>query len=487
MNKNRFFIVLGPALFVILLIVGAPDGMSAAAWAALAGTLWIAVWWVSEAIPIPVTSLLPLVLFPITGVMDMTQTARSYSQPIIFLFMGGFILALAMERWNLHRRIALSIISLVGTNQRQILLGFVIAAGFLSMWISNTATTVMMLPIALSIIGQFRGFASDEVDVDLFGKALVLTLAYSASIGGMATLVGTPTNLIFAQSVREFYGVEIAFDRWLLIGLPLSVTLLGVCWWHMSHVAFRLSHQPVEGSREIIQRELRGLGDMSGEEKWVLSIFCLVAFCWITRRYLITPLFPAVNDINIVLIGALLLYVLPAPSRKGEKLMDWQTTLKLPWGVLLLFGGAFAVAAAFEASGLAQWIGDQLALLQKVPFWLILLVIVGGVNFLTEITQNVATCTLMMPIIAALTPVIGVHPYGLMAATTIAASCAFMLPVATAPNAVIFGSGFLHIRDMVRAGFLLNILSIMVISLFCYFLLPLLWGIEMRSYPEVLE
>jgi sodium-dependent dicarboxylate transporter 2/3/5 len=466
MNKNTFFIALGPAVFAILLIIGAPAGMPDPAWAALACVAWVAVWWVSEAIPIPATSLLPLVLFPLTGVMDMAQTAGSYSRAIIFLFIGGFILALAMERWNLHRRIALSIINLFG---------------------SNTATTVMMLPIALSIIGQFKSFAPNEVDVEVFGKALVLTLAYSASIGGMATLVGTPTNLIFAQSVREFYGVEIAFDQWLLIGAPLSVLLLGVCWWYMSNVAFRLSHHDVEGSREIIQRELHELGIMSGEEKWVLGIFCAVAFCWITRRYLITPVFPAVNDINIVLIGALSLFIIPAPSRPGEKLMDWQTALKLPWGVLLLFGGAFAVAAGFGASGLAQWIGDTLGLLRNVPLWLVLLVIVAGVNFLTEITQNMATCTLMMPIIAALTPVINVHPYGLMAATCIAASCAFMLPVATAPNAVIFGSGFLHIRDMVRAGFLLNVLSIIVITLFVYFLLPVLWGIDMNDYPAELK
>ncbi len=499
-SRKLVFIAIGPFLFCLLLLLGPPEGMAYSAYMALASTVWIASWWVTEAIPIPATSLLPLVLFPLTGVMTMKETTAPYASPIIYLFLGGFLMALAMERWNLHRRIALSLIAMVGTNMRQILLGFILATGFLSMWISNTATTLMMLPIAISVIGQFETFSAkdsfDHPGASSFGKALILSIAYSASIGGMATLVGTPTNLIFANAVKDTYGSEsqlnlpqmdIAFDQWMWFGLPVSLLLLGVCWWHLSHNAFKLGTTKVEGSKAIINSELAQLGKMKLEEKWVLAIFSLVALGWITRRYLITPFFPAVDDTNIVMVGALLMFVVPSKSQPNTFLMDWKTALKLPWGVLLLFGGAFAVAAAFETSGLTAWIGEQLKLLKGIPFWLILLIVITTVNFLTEITQNIATCTLMLPIMAALSGVIDAHPFGLMAGTCIAASCAFMLPVATAPNAVVFGSGHITMKDMVRAGFLLNILSVIVILLATYFLLPLLWGIDMQSFPAVLR
>jgi sodium-dependent dicarboxylate transporter 2/3/5 len=356
------------------------------------------------------------------------------------------------------------------------------------MWISNTATAVMMLPIALSIITQFKDFVEKSPEPingsEHFGKALILAIAYSASIGGMATLVGTPTNLIFADSVEKFYGVSIQFDEWIGIGLPISVLLLLVCWLHLSFNAFKLSGQRVPGSADIIRNELKALGKMSYEEKWVLGVFVTVAVAWISRRYLITPFFPNVNDTTIVMIGAILLFLIPSKNEKEKKIMDWETALKLPWGVIILFGGAFAVAASFESSGLTVWIGEQLTGLRSVPFWLVLLIIVTVVNFLTEITQNMATCTLMMPILAALSQVLDVHPYGLMVAACIAASCAFMLPVATAPNAVVFGSGYLKMKDMVRAGFLLNVLSIIVVTIFIYFILPAIWGIDLLHFPE---
>ena len=266
--------------------------MEAPAYNALACTVWIAIWWITEAVPIPATSLLPLVLYPLTGVMTTREAALPYSTPIIYLFVGGFILALAMERWNLHRRIALSIISKIGTNQKQIILGFILATGFLSMWISNTATTVMMLPIALSIITQFQSFeTTGDNKTAIFGKALILSIAYSASIGGMATLVGTPTNLIFADSVKQIYNMEIPFDQWLWIGMPISAVLLFVCWWHLTNNAFNLSNKVVPGSSQIIRKQLAALGKMKIEEKRVLLVFVLVALAWISRRYLISPFF----------------------------------------------------------------------------------------------------------------------------------------------------------------------------------------------------
>lgn len=487
MKSSNFFLLLGPAIFSVMLFIGAPAGMPTAAFGVLAATIWVAIWWVSEAVPIPITSLLPIVLFPLVSEMPMKTVTAPYATSIIFLFIGGFILALAMEKWNLHRRMALTIISWVGTNMQQIVLGFIIATGFLSMWISNTATTMMMLPIALSIIAQFKTFNANRATplqgADVFGKALVLSIAYSASIGGMATLVGTPTNLIFAQYVKEAYAVEISFAQWFWVGLPISLLLLTACWWHMTKNAFLLSKEQIPGSRQLIQQQLQNLGKISTEEKWVLGIFTAVALAWIGRSYLITPFFPKVNDINIALIGMLCLFIIPSTARKGETLMDWKTALKLPWGVLLLFGGAFAVAAAFQFSGLTQWIGNQLIVLKNVPIWLILFVIIAVVNFLTEITQNMATCTLMMPILAALAIAIDVHPYSLMAGTCIAASCAFMLPMATAPNAIIFGSNLFRMKDMVRAGFLLNIISIVLISLFIYFVFPVIWQIDITSFP----
>jgi sodium-dependent dicarboxylate transporter 2/3/5 len=357
------------------------------------------------------------------------------------------------------------------------------------MWISNTATTVMMLPIALSLISQFDEFrkaSGTHSEKDDFGKALILSIPYAASIGGVATLVGTPTNLIFAQSVKDYYQVDIAFDEWMWVGVPIAVVLLAATWWLITQVAYDLRESaPADQQASIIQDQLRALGRMGREEKWVLGVFSLVALAWITRRYWINPFFPAVDDTNIVLIGAVLLFLIPASASGGKSimLMDWPTALKLPWGVLLLFGGAFAVAKGFEDSGLTAWIGGKLGLLDGVPFWLVLLVIVGVVNFMTELTQNMATCTLMMPVLAALAQAIDTHPFGLMAGACIAASCAFMLPVATAPNAVVFGAGVLKMEDMVRTGFFLNIISILVITAIIYFLMPIFWGIQLDVYP----
>jgi len=492
LSSRTLFVLAGPTIFLFMLfLLEPPVGMSDSAYAVLASTIWIAIWWITEAVPIPVTSLLPLVLFPLCNIMPIDLVAESYSKPIIFLFLGGFLIALAMEKWDLHKRIALTVISRSGTNMRRVLLGFMVATWFLSMWISNTATVVMMLPIALSIIFQFDNFkvksGEGTAGAEVFGKALVLSLAYSASIGGMATLVGTPTNLIFAESVHDFYGVQIPFDQWMWIGLPVSVVLLCILFFYLTRVYFNISKRTVKGAREFLQAEMKVLGPVKPEEKWVLAIFSLVAVAWVTRRYIITPFFPAVNDTNIVLIGAILLFLIPSPSNPRKRIMDWKTGLKVPWGVLILFGGALSVASGFERSGLTIWIGDQLGLLTMVPYWLILLIVVAVINFLTEITQNMATCTLMMPIMAAFALVLDVHPFGLMTAAAIASSCAFMLPVATAPNAVVFGSGLIRIKDMARAGIMMNILSIIIVTFFIYFLFPYIWGIDLLSFPEMMK
>ena len=487
-NKHQWlYVLLGPLLFLLVKLLPTPIDLSPAAHNVLACTAWLVIWWLTEALPIAITSLLPLILFPLLGILSIKGASDYYASPIIFLFLGGFILALAMEKWNLHKRIALSIIQKTGTNQRQILLGFIAATGGLSMWISNTATTMMMLPIALSIISQFNAIlksADTNQQADQkFGKALVMSIAFAASIGGMATIVGTPTNLILVEGVKQLYDYDIPFDQWFMFGIPLVLLLLGILWWHFSFNVFQLSQRQVPGASQVIQKEMKGLGKMSYEEKLVAIIFGIVAIAWILRKPLLAPILPNINDTTIALMGALSLFIIPSSQQEGQFLMDWTYAKKLPWEVVLLFGGAFALAGSFSSSGLTTFLASKMTALASLPFWVMLLAIVAFVNYLTELTQNMATCTLMIPILAALSLTINVHPLGLMIGMTIAASCAFMMPVATAPNAIVFGSGQLEIKDMVRAGFLLNIFSIILITLFVYFILPYIWGIELSVYP----
>lgn len=490
-KHHWIFVVTGPLLFLLLLLLPTPEGMTPAAKNVLACTIWVVIWWLTEAVPIAITSLMPLILFPLFGILPVKEVSNFYASPIIFLFLGGFIIALAMEKWNLHKRIALNIIRLTGTNQRQILLGFIIATGGLSMWISNTATTMMMLPIALSIISQFENILKSSAEKNIknsnLGKALVLSIAFSASIGGMATIVGTPTNLILVEGVRQLYEIEIAFDKWFFFAFPLVIVLLWILWWHLGFNVFDLSKSQIAGASRVIKKEIAQLGKMKQEEILVAIIFGAVAFAWIFRTLLLKPYFPNISDTTIALIGAVSLFLIPSKELKGEFLMDWDYAKKLPWSVILLFGGAFAVAGSFSSSGLTVWLGEKMAALESLPFWLILFFVIAFVNYLTELTQNMATCTLMIPVLAALALTIDVHPMGLMVGMTIAASCAFMMPIATAPNAIVFGSGQIEMKDMVRAGFLLNIFSIVLISIFVYFLLPLIWGIDLSVFPNELK
>lgn len=487
MNSNptsRIGIFLGPVLFLIILFFVKPDGMSSEALAMLAVTVWIATWWITEAIPIAATALLPLVLLPTLGVLTISETAASYSHPMVLLYMGGFMIAMAIEKWNLHKRIALTIISIIGTDIQKIILGFMVSTAFLSMWISNTATSLMMLPIGVAVVTQLTTDASlKEVLPNNLGKALMLGIAYSASIGGMATLIGTPTNIILAGVIKDMYGYEISFSQWMVYGLPVSVLLLAFCWFYLVKYAFPFEKDfKTEGGKEEIQRQLSLLGAMTKEEKRVAWVFGSVSFAWISRTFLLQDLIPALDDTIIAISGVLVLFVLPS-SKPKTKLLDWKTAESIPWGILLLFGGGLSLAEGFKATGLASWLGNQFVFLDFMAFGLFLLIIVAAVNFLTEITSNVATASMILPILAAVSYSMGVHPFGLMVGATMAASCAFMLPVATPPNAVVFGSGYLRIPDMVKAGLWMNVVSILIITLFTYYLLPLIWGIDLRVYP----
>ncbi|MCL4137645.1 UNVERIFIED_CONTAM: hypothetical protein GTU68_036637 [Idotea baltica] len=454
------------------------EGLEEEAIWVLASTCWIACWWITEAVPIPITSLMPLILFPLSEAVGIKPTAQAYISPILFIFIGGFILALALEKWNLHRRIALNIIASVGTQPRKIILGFMLASAFLSMWISNTATTLMMIPIALAIVQQMEMLTESQFGKTEFATVIILCIAYSASIGGIATLVGTPTNLIFTGFVEDTYGEAIAFDDWIVYGLPISLLVLVFGWLYLTYGIFRFGKTNGKVGKTVIRDQLTKLGPMSWEEKKVLIIFGSVALGWMTQRYLLAPWLPGIHDAIIALIGVVLLFILPGKNQ-GETLMDWKTASKLPWGIILLFGGAFALSKGFETTGLTKWMAEQFELLAGAPLWLILLLLIVFVNFLTEITMNMATCTLMMPVLAALGPALGIHPYGLMASTCVAASCAFMLPFATAPNAIAFGTERIKMREMIRAGFGLNLMSIAIIWTITYFFLdinPTLFG-----------
>jgi solute carrier family 13 (sodium-dependent dicarboxylate transporter), member 2/3/5 len=470
-------LLLGPLLFVLTQLFFHPPGMSPEARAIFSSTLWIAAWWVTEAIPIAATSLLPIVLFPLTGGLDIRTSGEAYGHPLIFLFMGGFIIAAAIEKWNLHQRIALNIIYQLGNKAASLILGFMLATALLSMFISNTATAVMMMPIGIAVAKQI---ATQGARMPAFEKALMLAIAYAASIGGVATIIGTPPNLVLVGVLEELYQEQISFAEWMLIGIPVSWGMLALCWLYLVRVAFPLSKVVLPGGKEEVGRQLQALGRISFEEKLVLLVFSATALAWILRPFLLNPYLPALDDTIIALCGALAMFLLPA--RRVEKfhlprLLDWQAAVKIPWGIILLFGGGLALAEGFKSSGLAEWLAQQLGLLSSLPLFALLLAIVLGVNFLTEVTSNVATASMILPILAAIAEGLGLPPVLLMTGAALAASCAFMLPVATPPNAVVFGSGYLSIPDMVRAGFWLNLASSLIVALAVYFLLPLVWGL----------
>ncbi|MBB4826606.1 sodium-dependent dicarboxylate transporter 2/3/5 [Sporosarcina luteola] len=483
-------LILGPLLFFLTLAFFQPADLSQEGVAILASTLWIATWWITEAIPIPVTSLLPLVLFPLSGGLEVKPTASAYGDENIFLFMGGFMIALAMEKWNLHRRIALTIISLIGTNMDRIVLGFMVATGFLSMWISNTATAMMMVPIGLAIIYQVSDALKDDPSIDTskenfgFGKALMLGIAYSASLGGIATLIGTPPNTLLAGAIDKMYGIELSFAKWMLFGVPLSWTFILITWVYLVKFAYPSKLKTLPGGRTIIHNEKKKLGSASPEEIIVFIIFLLAALSWITRSFILENYIPFIKDGVIAMTFAILLFIIPSIKKKGDHLLDWNTAVKLPWGILLLFGGGLAIAAGFVSSELSVWIGSQLSGLHGVNVLVVILIVTTLVIFLTEITSNTATASMMYPIMASLAVALGFHPYALMIAAGVAASCAFMLPVATPPNAVVFGSGYLRIPDMAKAGFVLNIVGIILVTAAIYLLLPLIWGIDLTTLPE---
>ena len=477
LSKKNVGLLLGPISFILIKYLFHPEGLSIEANAVLASTAWIAIWWITEAISISATALLPIILFPLSGALSLNETTASYGHKYVFLFLGGFILAIAIEKWNLHKRIALNIIKLVGTNMNRIILGFMMATALLSMWISNTATAVMILPVALAIVYQLKDNPNTVENENLkFGKALMLAIAYSASIGGMATLIGTPPNLVLAGVVEKTYNTEITFAQWFMFGFPVSIILLLFSWIYLTKFAFKFEQSSFPGGNEEINKQLIKLGKLSKEEKLVLLVFVLTALAWITRSFLLVKVLPKLDDTIIAVVSSIALFLIPT-GEKGKKLIIWQDAVKLPWGILLLFGGGMALALGFDKTGLAAWIGGQLTLLEGISLFLLVLILIAAVNFLTEITSNLATTAMLLPVLIPLAISMDVHPYILLVSATLAASCAFMLPVATPPNAIVFGSGYLSIEDMVRKGVWMNLISIALLSIIVYFILPFLWNL----------
>ncbi|MCE7792326.1 SLC13 family permease [Salipaludibacillus sp. CUR1] len=488
--KQIVGLFLGPLLFFIILFFFQPEGLPLEARGVLAATTWIATWWITEAIPIPVTSLLPIILFPLVTNLGVGEVTPNYGDNIVFLFLGGFIIALALERWNLHKRIALTIINAVGTSTKRLMLGFMLATAFLSMWISNTATAMMMVPIGTAIIYQFSHLIDDrkvknaKQQEDQFAKGLMIAIAFSASIGGLGTIIGTPPNTILAGQLREIFDVDLSFANWMLFGVPLAAVLLIIAWLYLITFAFPMKMKEIPGGREVVQNERKALGPMSPDEKVVLTVFTLTALAWISRSFVLQEyVHPNIDDTLIAITGALVLFLIPSFKYQGVKLMNWHTAKDVPWGILILFGGGLAIAGAFGDSGLDVWIGEQLTVLVGVQFIVIVIAVSIFVVFLTEITSNTASATMLMPIMASLAYAIDVHPFAMMVPAAVAASCAFMLPVATPPNAVVFGSGYLKMGDMIKAGFWMNIIAVAGLVIFVTLLLPIVFGIDLTTFP----
>ncbi|MBT8121648.1 MAG: DASS family sodium-coupled anion symporter [Gammaproteobacteria bacterium] len=481
MTEHRQLIGLlaGPLLFASILLLPAPDGMSPEGQRVAATAALMAVWWLTEAIPIPATALLPILLFPLLGVLDGGTVTRAYGHHLIYLFLGGFLIAVTMEKWNLHHRIALYTIRMVGVTPQRIVLGFMLATAFLSMWISNTAATMMMVTIALAVLHEISHEVEHKPGEFRFATALVLGIGYAATIGGVATLIGTPPNAIFAGVVERTYGYSVGFLDWMRFALPLSIVMLVLTWFYLTRILFRSEIPHLPGGRDFIRRQIAGLGPMSREEKAVAIVFVSVALLWMLRGLYHPPALSMIKDSTIAIAGALVLFMIPVNLKKREFLLDWKTAVTIPWDIIILFGGGFALAQGFSDTGLTSWLAERLAVLQGVEVLLVIGAMVLLVIFLTEVTSNTATASLLLPVTGALAEATGVHPYGMMVAAVVASSFAFMLPVATPPNAIVYGSRYVTIMQMAKAGIWLNLIGAVLITAFVYYLLPRVWGIEL--------
>lgn len=493
--KRVLGIIAGISAFVILYLLPLDPATvpPAAARAVAAVTVLMVIWWLTEAIPIPATALVPLVAFPLLGILSPAQAAAPYADKIIFLFMGGFIIAMSMQRWGLHRRIALNIIRVMGTSPRRLIFGFMVATAFLSMWISNTATAMMMVPIAIAIIATIlpeHTVRLDQMSREQrdFSECIVISIAHAATIGGIATIIGTPPNGIFIAEMEALFPAAPAVDffTWMKFGVPLAAIYLPLAWFWLTRGPYRGMPRTISRGKDVIDEELTALGPMGRGERWTLLVFCLTAAAWIFAHTKVIAgvtvpgldvIFPGIHDSTIAIFGALLLFLLPVNLREGAFTMNWEWARKIPWGILILFGGGICLSVAFLESGLAEVIVDNLTIFHALPVIVLVLVLGIGISLITEVTSNTAMAAVIMPVMAVTAVSVGIHPYLLMLTAAISTSFAFMLPVATPPNAVAYGSGYITIKDMIRGGWVLNFMGIFLWTLFLFTLVSWVLGI----------
>lgn len=468
----------GPLLALVVYLTFRPENVSHAATATAAVATLMAIWWATEAIPVGATALLPIVLFPISGIASISDTTPSYAHPTIYLFLGGFVIALAIERAGLHRRVAFLVFHIVGMNGRSLVWGFMLSAALLSMWISNTSTTLMLLPIVMSVVVVIRDTVPSlsKREQGNFETAILLGLAYGATLGGMTTLVGTPPNAFMVGFMQENYDIEIDFARWMLVGIPLAVTMLPISWILLTRVIFPISFRSPENAREQVRSLTSALGPVSTAEWRVGILFFALVVGWLLRKPIGSLIgIQGLSDAGIAMTAALAAFIIPNGKGTGA-LMSWEDTGKLPWGVLILFGGGLALAGGMSSSGLTVWLGQQLAPLGMVNLAILIVVATALVIFLTELTSNLATTATFLPVMAAIAVETGNDPLLFVVPVTLAASCAFMLPVATPPNAIVFSSGYLSIPRMMRAGIVLNLVGVAVLSLLSLYVVPAVFG-----------
>ncbi|MCC5906047.1 MAG: SLC13/DASS family transporter [Balneolaceae bacterium] len=470
----------GLFLFFLMLFSSPPEGLSLEGWRTAAIAVLMASWWVTEVIPISATALLPIVLFPVLAVSDINAAATPYANPMIFLFMGGFIIAIAMQRWDLHRRIALNIIAFIGSKPRNIIAGFMVSSAFMSMWVSNTAATLMMLPIAMSVIELTKSAQNvgiTQKELKNFGLTLMLAIAFSSSVGGLGTVIGTPTNALMIAFVNDAYGIEINFAEWMMIGIPVVILGLPVIFYTLANIIYPVKFQKLPGGREYIMDEIKRLGSISRAEIMVAVVFIFVGLMWITRP-LFADLVPGLTDAGIAIFGALLLFLIPIDIRKAVFLLKWEDAEKIPWGVLILFGGGLSLAGAIQRTGLAEWVGGYLGILAGWHVILILFIVAIVIIMFTELASNSATAAAFLPVIGSVAIGIGQDPLLFALPVALVASCAFMLPVATPPNAIVYGSGVMTIPEMAKAGLLLNLFFAILVTLLTYFVFSSMLGIQ---------
>jgi len=475
-------LILGPLLFALILMLPTPNGLTPEAWKTVAIAALLAAWWATEAIPVPATSLLPLVLIPLLGIGSSADASLPYARPVIFLLLGGFIAAMAMQKWNLHRRIALNILARVGDNPYALIGGFMAASALLSMWISNTATTLMLVPIALTVATTILG---EKADGHRFTIALLIGCAWAASIGGLGTYIGTPPNLFVKGFIEQTTGREILFHEWMAFGIPVVLVMVPLAWIVLTRICFPFEARLARGGSEVVKQELGVLGPMTKPERRVAIVMITMALMWSFRQVLVDwdalinllPFVARLSDMHIAVGAGLAMFIIPSgKSKRSGALLDWESAVTLPWGVILLFGGGLSLAAAIGKTGLALYLGHAMSGIATAPLFLIVLAIVALVTFLTELTSNTATTAALVPVLGALATTANLDPIFLAAPAAMAASCAFMLPVATGPNAVVFSTGNIHAPDMVRAGLWLNVLGTFVVATVTYFILPLIFS-----------